>query len=272
MNKEFIKLDVQSGIATIYLNRPEKRNAFSDDMRSEYIEVLQEVTSNRQVRAVVLTGNGKGFCAGGDVAGMEKRMQAESGDVGFNGWTRQQRVHQCVSLLHGMPKPTIAAVNGAASGLGADTAISCDFVLASQAASFSWSYINRGLIPDGGGLYFLPRRVGLPKAKDLIFSGRRVEATDALQLGIADRVVEHQELLPAAWRWAEELSHGSATALALGKTILNQTFELSAGQVFAQGSQAQAVCYTTGEHRAAVQAFLKQRDERRAAAAIVEKS
>src|SRR3546814_4220744 len=99
MNKEFIKLDVQSGIATIYLNRPEKRNAFSDDMRSEYIEVLQEVTSNRQVRAVVLTGNGKGFCAGGDVAGMEKRMQAESGDVGFNGWTRQQRVHQCVYLL-----------------------------------------------------------------------------------------------------------------------------------------------------------------------------
>src|SRR3546814_6101878 len=111
-------------------------------------------------------------------------------------------------LLHGMPKPTIAAVNGAASGLGADTAISCDFVLASQAASFSWSYINRGLIPDGGGLYFLPRRVGLPKAKDLIFSGRRVDATDALQLGIADRVVEHPALLPAAWRWAEELSHG----------------------------------------------------------------
>src|SRR3546814_1970504 len=101
--------------------------------------------------------------------------QAESGGVGFNGWTRQQRVHQCVSLLHGMPKPTIAAVNGAASGLGADTAISCDFVLASQAASFSWSYINRGLIPDGGGLYFMPRRVGLPKPKDLIFSGRRVD-------------------------------------------------------------------------------------------------
>ncbi|TEA78863.1 enoyl-CoA hydratase/isomerase family protein [Allopusillimonas ginsengisoli] len=266
MINELIKLDIQSGIATIYLNRPEKRNAFSDEMRSEYLAVLQEVASNRDVRAVVLTGTGKGFCAGGDVEGMEARMQAEPGQVGFNGWTRQQRVHQCVSLLHSMPKPTIAAVNGAASGLGADTAISCDFVLASEAATFAWSYINRGLIPDGGGLYLLPRRVGLPTAKDLIFSGRRLDAREALQLGIADRVVESEALLPAAWRWAEEVSGGSATALALGKAILNQTFELSASQVLAQGSQAQAVCYTSHEHRESVRAFLKQRDERRAVA------
>ena len=267
MTNEFIKLDIQSGIATIYLNRPEKRNAFSDDMRGEYIEVLREVGSDRGVRAVVLTGNGKGFCAGGDVEGMQKRMRADPGEVGFNGWARQQGVHQCVSLLHSMSKPTIAAVNGAASGLGADTAISCDFVLASGQASFTWSYIARGLIPDGGGMYLLPRRVGLAKAKDLIFSGRRVDAAEALQLGIADRVVEHEALLPSAWRWAEALGKGSATALALGKTILNQTFELSAAQVFAQGSQAQAVCYTTREHRESVQAFLEQRDGRRGAAA-----
>src|SRR3546814_12614975 len=125
MNKEFIKLDVQSGIATIYLNRPEKRNAFSDDMRSEYIEVLQEVTSNRQVRAVVLTGNGKGFCAGGDVAGMEKRMQAEPGDVGFNGWTRQQRVHPCVSFLPGMPQATHAPVGTEERRVGKECGVTC---------------------------------------------------------------------------------------------------------------------------------------------------
>src|SRR5690606_28191269 len=111
---------------------------------------------------------------------------------------------RCVTLLHTMPKPTIAAVNGAASGLGADTAISCDFVLASETASFTWSYINRGLIPDGGGMYFLPRRIGLPKAKDLIFSGRKVDASEALALGIADRIVSPEDLLGAAWRWAEE--------------------------------------------------------------------
>ncbi len=269
MSNELIQLDVQDGIATIYLNRPEKRNAFSDDMRTRYIQVLEEVTANRAIRAVVLTGKGKGFCAGGDVAGMESRMQADAGEIAFNGWARQQRVHRCVTLLHSMPKPTIAAVNGAASGLGADTAISCDFVLASVGASFTWSYINRGLIPDGGGLYFLPRRVGLPKAKDLIFSGRKVEASEALELGIADRIASDEELLPAAWRWAEELSKGSPTALALGKTILNQSFELSAGQVFSQGSQAQAVCYTSTEHRDSVQAFLKARDERKSASAAV---
>lgn len=267
MSNELIQLDVQNGIATIYLNRPEKRNAFSDDMRTQYTQVLEEVAANRAIRAVVLTGNGKGFCAGGDVAGMENRMRADPGEVAFNGWTRQQGVHRCVTLLHSMPKPTIAAVNGAASGLGADTAISCDFVLASESASFTWSYINRGLIPDGGGLYFLPRRVGLPKAKDLIFSGRKIDAPEALELGIADRIVGAEDLLPAAWRWADELGKGSPTALALGKTILNQSFELSASQVFSQGSQAQAVCYTSTEHRVAVQAFLKARDERKAASA-----
>ena len=88
-------------------------------------------------------------------------MNAPPGEVAFNGWSRQQRVHHTQSLLHTMPKPIIAAVNGAASGLGADTALACDFIIASERASFTWSYINRGIIPDGGGMYFLPRRVGL---------------------------------------------------------------------------------------------------------------
>ena len=176
-----IEVENASGIATIKLNRPEKRNAMSDDMRSELIAALEQLSVDRAVRAVVLTGNGKGFCAGGDVAGMERRLEAPQGEVAFNGWSRQQRVHHCVSLLHNMPKPTIAAVNGAAAGLGADTALCCDFVMVSPAASFTWSYIKRGLIPDGGGLYFLPRRVGLARAKELIFSGRTIDAEEALK-------------------------------------------------------------------------------------------
>jgi enoyl-CoA hydratase/carnithine racemase len=256
MNTSLIQLAVESGIATITLNRPEKRNAFTDDMRSGYIDVLERVSRDETIRAVVLTGNGKGFCAGGDVAGMAARMQAPTGEVAFNGWSRQQRVHHAVNLLYTMPKPTIAAVNGAAAGLGADMALSCDFIVASEDASFTWSYIRRGLIPDGGGLYFLPRRVGLPRAKELIFSGRPVDAKEALALGIADRLCAPAQLLDEARAWAAELSQGSATALALGKTILNQTYELSAPQIFAQGSQAQAVCYTSHEHRDAVRAFL----------------
>lgn len=253
-----VQLAVESGVAVITLNRPDKRNAISDDMRTELIDALETVQRDKQVRAVILTGNGKGFCAGGDVSGMAQRMEAPPGEVAFNGWTRQQRVHHTVDLLYSMPKPTIAAVNGAAAGLGADMALSCDFILASDEASFAWSYIRRGLIPDGGGLYFLPRRVGLARAKDLIFTGRKVEADEALALGIADRVCAPDALLDEAHAWASELGEGSATALALGKSILNQSYELSAQQMFAQGSQAQAVCYTSREHREAVHAFLSK--------------
>ncbi|QYY28356.1 enoyl-CoA hydratase/isomerase family protein [Cupriavidus pinatubonensis] len=254
---QLIHLEDRAGIAVLTLNRPEKRNAISDDMRTELIHALESIAASREIRALVLTGNGKGFCAGGDVAGMQRRMDAPAGEVGFNGWTRQQRVHHSVALLHDMPKPVIAAVNGSANGLGADLAMACDFVMASASASFAWSYIHRGLIPDGGGMYFLPRRTGLSIAKGLIFSGRKVEADEALTLGIADRLSTSPEaLVSEAVAWAVELSQGSATALALGKTILNQTFELTADQVFAQGSQAQGICYTSAEHRESVLAFL----------------
>ncbi|WP_062310919.1 enoyl-CoA hydratase/isomerase family protein [Polynucleobacter sinensis] len=258
MQFQLIELKIQAGIATIHLNRPDKRNAMSDEMRTEFIEALEMVAADKAIRALVLTGNGKGFCAGGDISGMEKRMQAPTGEIAFNGWHRQQRVHHAVSLLHTMPKPTIAAVNGAASGLGADTALACDFIIASEYANFTWSYINRGIIPDGGGMYFLPRRVGLPIAKALIFSGRKVDVEEAVRIGIVDRLVSSETLLSEAQTWAAEMSKGSATALALAKTILNQTFETNATQVFAQGSQAQGICYTSVEHREAVMAFLEK--------------
>ena len=251
-----ILFEVRNGIATLTFNRPDKRNAMSDDMRTEFIHALEQVAADKYIKALVLTGAGKGFCAGGDIGGMQKRMTAPAGEVGFNGWHRQQRVHHTQSLLHTCPKPVIAAVNGAASGLGADTALACDFIIASEWASFSWSYIHRGIVPDGGGMYFLPRRVGLPKAKELIFTGRKVDADEALALGIVDRKTSSETLLADAQAWAAELGKGSATALALTKTILNQSFERSAHEVFAQGSQAQGICYTSSEHRASVEAFL----------------
>ena len=172
MSFSLIELTVDQAIATITFNRPDKRNAMSDDMRTEFIHALEAVAADKAIRALVLTGAGKGFCAGGDISGMRARMNAPAGEVGFNGWHRQQRVHHTQALLHTMPKPVIAAVNGAASGLGADTALACDFVIASEWASFSWSYLQRGIVPDGGGMYFLPRRVGLARAKELIFTAR----------------------------------------------------------------------------------------------------
>lgn len=243
-------------VATITFNRPDKRNAMSDDMRTEFIDALERVAADKAIRALVLTGAGKGFCAGGDISGMRRRISAPTGEIAFNGWHRQQRVHHAQALLHTMPKPVIAAVNGAASGLGADTALACDFIIASEWASFTWSYVLRGIVPDGGGMYFLPRRVGMARAKELIFTGRQVKVDEALALGIADRRAGAESLLADARAWAAELSRGSSTALALSKTIVNQSFELSSHDVFAQGSQAQGICYTSREHRAAVEAFL----------------
>ena len=251
-----VLLDVQSGIATLTLNRPDKRNAMNDEMRGQFIDALERVAEDKEIRALVLTGAGKGFCAGGDIAGMQHRLQGAPGEIAFKGWQRMQRVHHAQALLHTMPKPTIAAVNGAAAGLGADTALACDFIVAGPFASFTWSYILRGLIPDGGGMYFLPRRVGLARAKALIFSGRKVDVDEALALGIADRRSEADTLLADAQAWARELGAGSPTALALTKTILNQSFESPAQQVFMQGSQAQGICYSSTEHREAVMAFL----------------
>jgi enoyl-CoA hydratase/carnithine racemase len=157
-----------------------------------------------------------------------------------------------------MPKPVIAAVNGAAAGLGCDMALACDFIVASEGAAFTMSFVKRGLVSDGGGMYFLPRRIGLPRAKDLIFTGRSVDAKEALAIGLADRVTAAATLLSEAAQWARELSQGSSASIALSKAILDRTFETAEEQVFALGREAQAVCYTTQEHQDAVTAFLNK--------------
>ena len=260
MNSDsYINYQISDGIAVLTLNRPQVRNAINDEMREELCKVLDDARRNPEVRALVVTGAGKGFCSGGDIRAMQQRMQASTGEVAFNGWSRQQRTHRAMTMLFELPKPVIAAVNGASTGLGSDLAMACDFVIASQEhGSFAWNYALRGLIPDGGGMYFLPRRVGITRAKELVFSCRTVRAEEALAIGIADRVVQAESLVDDAVAWAKSMTVGSPTALALGKTILNQSFEMSAEQVFGQGSQAQAICYSSHEHRAAVEAFLSR--------------
>jgi enoyl-CoA hydratase/carnithine racemase len=251
-----VNLHNDGGVAVLRIDRPEVMNAIDDATRAELIAALDTVARDATMKALVLTGTGKAFSAGGDIRGMKQRLEAPPGEVAINGWRRQQRTHQFISALHDLEKPTIAAVNGAAAGLGCDLALACDFIIASRTSMMSMTYIHRGLIPDGGGMYFLPRRVGLVRAKELIFSGRRVQPDEALAIGMIDRIAEPDALMAEAVAWARELSHGSSAALALAKTILNATFEHGAEEVFQKGSQAQAICYTTSEHRASVEAFL----------------
>lgn len=256
---ELVRSELRDGIAIVTLNRPDKRNAINDAMRQDLMQVLDWAERDPEVRAVLVTANGKGFCAGGDISAMRERLSAPTGRVAINGWRRQRRTHHLLTMLHGMPKPTIAAVNGAAAGLGCDLALCCDFVVGSKDATFVMSYVLRGLIPDGGGMYFLPRRVGLAKAKQLIFSGRMLTADEALEMGMIEQVAAPESLIDDAMELARSMTVGSPDAVALSKSILNQSFESTVEEVFALGSQAQAICYTTDSHRDAVSAFLNRR-------------
>lgn len=255
---DFITVAERDGIATITMNRPDVRNAINDQMRAELIAAFNEAGADKAVRAIVLTGAGKGFCSGGDIGGMRGRLDAPAGEVAFNGWKRQQSTHRGVAAIHGVAKPVIAAMNGAAFGLGLDMALACDFIIAARGAKMAMSFIKRGLVSDGGGMYFLPRRIGLVKTKELILTGRVLETDEALSIGMIDRVAEPEALLDAAQAWAEELSQGSPAAIALTKTILDKTFESTDEQVFALGREAQAICYTTAEHRKSVEDFLNK--------------
>jgi len=257
-----VQLTVDEPVAVATLNRPQVLNAVDDRMRAELAQVVERVGSDDSIRALIITGAGKGFCSGGDIRAMRERQAAPAEEKADFGWRRQRRLHHLVMRLHTLEKVTIAAVNGPAAGLGCDLALACDFVIASSEATFVQSFILRGLVPDGGGMYFLPRRIGLARAKELIFTGRRVGAEEALAIGLADRLSAPEALIADATAWAAELVQYSPTALALAKSMLDHTFESTLEDMLAAGAQAQAICYTTREHRAAVDTFLARSSTR----------
>ena len=255
---ETIELLTDDEVAVLTLNRPRVRNAIDDQMRTELRRALDHVAADQAIRGLVLTGAGSAFCAGGDIRGMQERLELGA-QVAEVGWRRQRELHETLGKLYHLDRPTVAAVNGPAFGLGLDVALSCDFVFAADTATLSASFILRGLVPDGGGLFYLPRRVGVSKAKELIFSGRTVPADEALRIGLADRVLPAAELLDASVTWLRELAQLPRTAQALAKSVLNRSLELSLEEVNALGSQAQALCYATPDHQESVRTFLASR-------------
>jgi enoyl-CoA hydratase/carnithine racemase len=258
VGRSVVEYSREGSVGVARLNRPDVRNAIDDAMRTALIETVERVVADDDVCGLVLTGSGRAFCAGGDIAAMQERLASPIGRVGGNGWRRQRMTHAMVLGLHNLIKVTVAAVNGPAMGVGMDLALGCDFIIAADNAVFAMSHLRRGLVPDGGGMYFLPRRVGLPRAKELIFTGRQLTAIEALELGVVDRVVPADELQSQAVAWASELGQYSPTAVALTKSILNRSYELSPNELFALGAEAQAICYTTDEHRRSIASFLEK--------------
>lgn len=250
--------EVRGPVAVLTLNRPEARNAVDDAMREALRAELDALSADEEVRVIVLTGAGSAFCAGGDIKSMRQRLEQPPGQVAVAGWRRQRRTGAFIEAITGAEQVTIAAVNGPAMGLGMDVALACDFIVAAPEARFAASFVKRGLIPDGGSLYFLPRRVGLQMAKELFYSGRTVDAAEALRIRLADRLAGPGRLLAETYAFAAEFTENSRSAIALMKSIVSSSFETPFELVAAQGRGAQAISYTTDEHRESVERFLRR--------------
>ncbi|MFD0382942.1 enoyl-CoA hydratase/isomerase family protein [Streptomyces stramineus] len=247
-----------NGVSWITLNRPRAMNALTPDQRERLISQLGEDACDPTVRAVVLTASGPAFCAGADLraAGPAAARPRAPGDVARTIRLGAQRL---ISAVLDCEKPVIAAVNGTAAGLGAHLALACDLVLAAEEAVFIEVFVRRGLVPDGGGAYLLPRLVGPRRAKELMFFGDPLPAREAERLGLVNRVVAGGELAGVARAWAERLATGPTRALALTKQLVNASLDTDRAAAFAAEAAAQEINMTTADAREGLAGFAERR-------------
>ncbi|MER5210129.1 enoyl-CoA hydratase-related protein [Streptomyces sp. NPDC002838] len=243
-------------VSHITLNRPETLNAITPDQRERIIRLLSEASADPDVRAVVITGTGRGFCAGADLRGATTAGERIAGDVARTIRSGAQRL---IAAVLDCEKPVLAAVNGTAAGIGAHLAFACDLVLAAQSARFIEVFVRRGLVPDGGGAYLLPRLIGPQRAKELMFFGEALGATDAERLGLVNRVVPDEELDKTARAWAERLAAGPTRTLALTKQLVNASLDTDRAAAFAAEAAAQEINMTTADAREGVASFVERR-------------
>ncbi|MBE8473727.1 enoyl-CoA hydratase/isomerase family protein [Streptomyces justiciae] len=247
---------VTDQVSSITLNRPEALNALNPDQRDLLIRLLADASADPGVRAVVITGTGRGFCAGADLRGGTGSGERVAGDVARMLRSGAQRL---IAAVLDCEKPVIAAVNGTAAGIGAHLAFACDLVLAAESAKFIEVFVRRGLVPDGGGAYLLPRLVGPQRAKELMFFGDALTVADAERLGLVNRVVPDGELAKTAREWSERLAAGPTRALALTKQLVNASLDTDRATAFAAEAAAQEINMTTADAREGVASFVERR-------------
>ncbi|MFE1171453.1 enoyl-CoA hydratase/isomerase family protein [Streptomyces sp. NPDC058773] len=245
-----------NGVCRLTLNRPDAMNAITPDQRERLIARLADASADPDVRAVVLTATGRGFCAGADLRGAPAAGERAAGDVARLIRHGAQRL---ITAVLDCEKPVIAAVNGTAAGLGAHLALACDLVLAAESARFIEVFVRRGLVPDGGGAYLLPRLIGPQRAKELLFFGDAVPAAEAERLGLVNRVVPDGELAKTAREWAERLAAGPTRALALTKQLVNASLDADRGTALAAEAAAQEINMTTADAQEGVDSFVARR-------------
>ena len=248
-----ILFDVREEIATITLNRPEARNALSPEMGEDLDVAIAEIKAKmgEEIKAVIITGAGGAFCAGGDVKAMNSRSQSPAAAR-----QRMRGYHTRLYELMNLELPVIVAVDGAAAGAGFNFALVGDFILASERAIFMQAFGRIGLVPDWGGFFLLPRLVGLQKAKELVFTARRVGAEEAKELGIVYAVHPHERLMEEARALAGRFRTASTEAIGIAKNILNQSYNLDHRTLLELEAMAQPIARDSDYHRAAVKRFV----------------
>lgn len=261
MSAPHVRYEATAPLATITLDRPEARNAYSDRMVDELIAAFDEAETDATVRAIVLTGAGKAFSAGGDLKAMQRDEGMFEGDDAVSlrrSYVRGiQRVPERIARVD---KPIVAAVNGAAIGAGLDLACMCDLRIASTKAKLGSTFVKVGLVPGDGGAFFLARTIGFPRALELMLTGRVVDADRALALGLVHEVVEPDEVLPRARAVAEEIAANAPLAVQLTKRAAYRSWETELQTALELAASYQGIVQRSADHREGVSAILEKRE------------
>ena len=242
----------EDGIGVLRFNRPEVMNAFDPEMVEELLKSIDQIRNDDHTKVLVMTGTGKAFCVGVDLTTI-KGLSMDQGTQFL------KKGHQLILNLVALEKPVIAAVHGYVFGGGWNFALACDMVIASEDAKFSQAFVKIGLVSDMGGMYFLPRWVGLNKAKELMFMGETIDAKEAERIGMVNRVVPKDNLERTAKELAKKLALGPSKPIALMKKILSQSASLDLPSLLEWEARAQAVCSQTEDHKRSVEEFLQKR-------------
>lgn len=249
-----IELQIENSVAKITFNRPESFNSFNREMALLLQKTLEECSANPEVRAIVLTGNGKAFCAGQDL----KEVTSPELNPGFRK-ILEEHYNPIIERIRAIEKPIIAAVNGVAAGAGANIALACDIVVASEIASFIQAFSKIGLIPDSAGTFFLPRLIGFQKASALMMLGDKVSAKDAEQLGMLYKVFSVETFHEEVNALGIQLAQMPTKALGLTKRLLNQSLTHTLEEQLAMESELQIEAAESEDYAEGVNAFIEKR-------------
>jgi 2-(1,2-epoxy-1,2-dihydrophenyl)acetyl-CoA isomerase len=254
-----ISLSAPGPITTLKLNRPEKLNAFGGPMREEILDVFSTIAADDRIRVVIVTGEGRGFSAGGDIEHL-KSLRDNNDEEGFRTLLTQGR--EITRRIRSLSKPVIAAVNGPCAGAGLSFALACDIRMASNLASFGPSFALIGLHPDWGGSWFLPNLLGTAKACELIFTGSMISAEEAEKIGLVNRMVQHNELIPAVTEMAQKMVNNPARVLRLAKESIYRSVASDLETAFARENEVQMECFYSDDFLERITAFLERRHSR----------